>query len=284
MMNNRLLRNLVSNVCCSPGLPPHNWLQHPSFAFPQTKALESIPDTHLALTFPSVPTLGKSGQIRIYDAADNKLVDTLDLSIPPGPAAAGGRGGAAAPAAPMTPIPYEYALGRRATNANTVPGTPSGVAVPTPADFSADHHRRIHRRVSFLSGDHSRQRRDDLSAQQSSDLQQDVLCPDRSRRSHRWRWHLHRHQRAKAGPSRRRRTAPAADSARIVVSGDGTGDFNTVQGAMDFVPDSTSIAAPRVTIFIRNGTYEEIVYFRNKSNVTLLGEDREKVVVHVSQQ
>ena len=43
------------------------------------------PDTHLVLTFPSEPTLGNSGQIRIYDAADDRLVDLLDLSIPPGP-------------------------------------------------------------------------------------------------------------------------------------------------------------------------------------------------------
>ena len=33
----------------------------------------------------------------------------------------------------------------------------------------------------------------------------------------------------------------------------------------------------RVTIFIKNGTYEEIVYFRNKTNITFLGEDRDKV-------
>ena len=31
--------------------------------------------------------------------------------------------------------------------------------------------------------------------------------------------------------------APAADSTRLVVAADGTGDFNTVQGALDFVPD-----------------------------------------------
>ena len=43
------------------------------------------PDTHLVLTFFSAPTLGKSGLIRIYDAADHSLVDTLDLSIPAGP-------------------------------------------------------------------------------------------------------------------------------------------------------------------------------------------------------
>ena len=55
------------------------------------------------------------------------------------------------------------------------------------------------------------------------------------------------------------------------------GDFNTVQGALDFVPDRSP---RRVTIFIRNGDYEEIVYFRNKSNLTLLGEDRERVQIH----
>ncbi len=61
----------------------------------------------------------------------------------------------------------------------------------------------------------------------------------------------------------------------LVVAADGTGDFNTVQGAIDFVPDRSP---RRVTIFIRNGSYEEIVYFRNKSNITLVGEDRDKVV------
>src|SRR5580765_6487624 len=93
----------------------------PIVRYPADKSAGMNPDTHLVLTIPSVPTLGKSGRIRIYEAADNKLIDTLDLSIPAGPAAAGGRGGAAAPAAPMTPIPYEYVIGRRATNANTVP-------------------------------------------------------------------------------------------------------------------------------------------------------------------
>jgi pectin methylesterase-like acyl-CoA thioesterase len=61
-----------------------------------------------------------------------------------------------------------------------------------------------------------------------------------------------------------------------VVSDDGTGDFNTVQGAIDSIPDHN----PRpVTVFIKNGMYEEIVYFRNKANITILGEDRDKAVV-----
>src|ERR1700761_8559645 len=49
--------------------------------FPADKAISVNPDTHLVLTFGSAPSIGKSGQVRIYDAADHRLVDTLDLSI-----------------------------------------------------------------------------------------------------------------------------------------------------------------------------------------------------------
>jgi pectin methylesterase-like acyl-CoA thioesterase len=49
-----------------------------------------------------------------------------------------------------------------------------------------------------------------------------------------------------------------------------------VQGAVDFVPDHST---ERVTIVVRNGVYQEIVYFRNKDNLTFLGADREKTVV-----
>ena len=49
-----------------------------------------------------------------------------------------------------------------------------------------------------------------------------------------------------------------------------------MQGAIDFVPDHSR---KRVTIVVRKGVYQEIVYFRNKDNVTFLGEDREQTVV-----
>src|SRR5215469_3185621 len=52
---------------------------------PANNAVRVNPDTHLILTFSNAPVLGKSGQIRVYDAADHSLVDTLDLSIPAGP-------------------------------------------------------------------------------------------------------------------------------------------------------------------------------------------------------
>jgi pectin methylesterase-like acyl-CoA thioesterase len=46
---------------------------------------------------------------------------------------------------------------------------------------------------------------------------------------------------------------PRPDAERITVSADGNGDFNTVQGAIDFVPDR---GRKRITIVVRNGTYE----------------------------
>ena len=238
-------------------------------AFPPTvRDVES--GHHLVLTFPSAPTLGKSGQIRIYDAADNRLVDTLDLSIPPGPTT-----GARGPAAPYTPTPYEYTAAHP-TNADTMPGTPSGAALPTSRDyqltiiggFSDGFHFYpviVHDKVATIYPHHNL-----LQYGKTYYVQIDpgvLTLADGSFEASAAR---------PAGPSRRRRQPPAANSARVVVAADGTGDFNTVQGAIDFVPDRSP---RRVTIFIRNGTYEEIVYFRNKSNITILGEDRDKVVV-----
>jgi len=98
--------------------------------FPAHQARDVNPDTHLVLTFPSAPALGKTGKIRIFDTKDNRLVDMLDLSIPPGPTTPDTQGATA----PYTPVPYEYVPGRF-TNANTVPGTPSGVAARTPATY-----------------------------------------------------------------------------------------------------------------------------------------------------
>ncbi len=71
-------------------------------------------------------------------------------------------------------------------------------------------------------------------------------------------------------------TPPASGAKKITVAADGSGDFATVQGAIDFVPEGNR---EPVTIFIRNGTYNEIVCFTAKHNVTFLGEDRKKTII-----
>ena len=60
-----------------------------------------------------------------------------------------------------------------------------------------------------------------------------------------------------------------------MVAADGSGDFATVQGALDYFP--TSSATPRV-ISIRNGTYTEIVSIK-KSNVILRGQNRTNTII-----
>jgi len=63
----------------------------------------------------------------------------------------------------------------------------------------------------------------------------------------------------------------------LVVAADGTGDFCTVQGAVDYVSDDNQVP---VQILVRNGTYDGIVYIApSKDHLRLVGEDRQKTVI-----
>jgi pectinesterase len=235
--------------------------------FPPDQATMVNPDVQLKLTFSDVPRIGTSGRIRIYDTSDDRLVDVLDMSIPPGPNK------------PVDPavraknylgFPYPYARTSRPTNANTKPGTPSAGAVPTSNEYQLTiiggftdgfhfypitidgHTATIHPHHDLL--EHGKTYRVEIDPEV---FEGESIKP--------WRF-----------TTKPKTKAPRPDVRRLVVSADGTGDFNTVQGAMDFVPDHSR---QRITVEVRNGLYEEIVYFRNKDNVTLLGESQDKTIV-----
>ena len=72
-----------------------------------------------------------------------------------------------------------------------------------------------------------------------------------------------------------RRKSPA-DPSRLVVAADGSGDFCTVQGAIDFVPAGNTRPT---TISVRRGTYREIVFITGKHALTLRGEDRNETLI-----
>ena len=237
--------------------------------FPVDKAINVNPDTHLRFIFHSEPVLGNSGKIRIYDASDDKLVDSLDLSIPPGPKVPNRE------RVPYTKTPYKYVSGNF-TNANTKPGTPSGGALPTPDNyqltiiggFTDGFHFYpviIHDTVAII---YLRNNLLEYNKTYYVEIDSGVFnLKDNSFKgiTGKTDWTFS----TKKAP-------PPVNSKQLVVAGDGSGDFNTVQGAIDFVPD---YKPERTIILIKNGIYEEIVYFRNKTNVTFLGEDRDKVVV-----
>lgn len=63
----------------------------------------------------------------------------------------------------------------------------------------------------------------------------------------------------------------------FVVSGDGTGDFLTVQEAIDATPH---LRKNRTTIFIKNGKYKEkLILPSTKTNVSFIGESVEETVI-----
>ena len=73
------------------------------------------------------------------------------------------------------------------------------------------------------------------------------------------------------------RAAPPRGRTRVVVAADGTGDFCTPQGAVDYVSDDNHLP---VEIFIRKGIYEGMVYImRDKSHLHFIGEDRKNTII-----
>lgn len=71
--------------------------------------------------------------------------------------------------------------------------------------------------------------------------------------------------------------ATIATARDLVVALDGSGDFKTIQAAVDAVPAES---AERTTILVRRGTYAELVIVpAEKKNLTLRGEDRRGTII-----
>lgn len=255
----------VFAICTSAGAAPVD-------SAPANGAANVNPDTHLVLRFAGPPHIGNAGTIRIYDAADDRLVDELDMSVPAGPTER-----ASGPYPPYLATPYDYG-GPRRTNADTKPGTPSAPGVEPAAGryqltiiggFTDGFHFHpviVHGNAATIYPHHDLLRygttyyvQIDPGVLTVADGSFQGVAGKRG-----WRFATKAH-------------GPAADARRVTVAADGSGDFDTVQGALDFVPDDH---ASRVTIFVKNGDYEEIVYARNKHDITLRGASRDGVRIH----
>jgi pectinesterase len=219
--------------------------------FPANGAKDINPDTHLVLTFPSTPNIGTSGFIRIYNAVDKQLVDSIDMKIPSSP----------------------YPTGRDPKNIKgTTKGADGSSAVSGNFQTTTVGGRSfhffpiiVHDKVATIYPHPNKLRygqtyivKVDSSVLKSADGTFPGITSDDS-----WTFTT------KPAP-------PSKNATRLVVAADGSGDFNTLQGAIDFLP-----AAPpkQITIFIKKGDYEELIVINNKSNVIVRGEDRDKVRV-----
>lgn len=79
-----------------------------------------------------------------------------------------------------------------------------------------------------------------------------------------------------------RAAAPAAGLTSLTVDDTGTtADYRTLQGALNYVMQHVA-ADTAATITVKNGTYEEPLYLRNKNNLTIVGESRSGTVIQYS--
>lgn len=221
--------------------------------YPENSEKGISPDTHLKITFTGKPVIGNKGKIRVFDSRNDSLADIIDMSIPAGPTQSHRN-----PDADYTKVPYNYKEGNF-TNANTKPGTPSGTALPTSDTFQLtiiggftdgfhfypvivhDSTATIYLHNNLLKYNKTYYVLIDSGV---------ISTPGGTFKGiyikNTWRFST-------------RRSGPNLNCKRLVVDDKGTGDFNTVQGALDYIPDHYK---DTLEIFIKNGLYEELIYFR----------------------
>lgn len=258
----------LSTVLLSCGTSPQDGVQ----LFPVPGSKNVNPDTHLVLVFSAMPTVGNSGMIRIYEAGTNIPVDSLDLSIPAGPTESRTYG----KDCDYTKIPYDYTRTSMPTNRNTRPGTPSGTAEPTPPDYQLNiiggftdafhfYPVIVHDSTATVYLHNNM-----LEYGKEYYVTMDpgvITLPDGNFKGI---------AQADGWSFTTKASAPESTDT-LIVDANGKGDFNTLQGALDFIPDFSD--NPSV-IIVRPGDYEELVYARNKSNITIKGAGMENTCVH----
>jgi pectin methylesterase-like acyl-CoA thioesterase len=210
-------------LCLAPFAARASFPLDRTMLFPADGAAQVCPDTPLRIRFAGPAILGSSGLIRVYDAADHRLVASIDATAGTAFQTIGG-----IPNFKYRPVIIEGAEARIFLPNHTLAYGRTYAVTVAPGVFTA-------------------------KGEPSAAIAEDAA----------WRFTT------KSAP-------PVSGSAQFTVAADGTGDFCTVQGAIDFLPPGN--LAP-TTIFVRRGTYTEIVAFSQKHAITLRGEDRHQTVI-----
>jgi hypothetical protein len=211
---------------------------------PASLSSGTAPDTRLTLTFNQPVSVGLSGQIRIYDAANPTVpVDTIDMVS----AMALMKTLRAGSAVSTQPLPVQAKTIGGLTNFHYYPITLSG----NTATIYPRNNVLAYGKSYFVTIDPG-------VFTDSTGLSYAGISSATD-----WTFST-------------KGVGPSSDATRLVVAADGSGDFLTVQAALDFIPSGNT--TPR-TIFIRKGTYFEQIYFTGKHAITFLGEDRSQSLI-----
>jgi len=254
----------------------HQYVKHEPRRMPVNNDVAVCPDTRLELTFDANVTLGDKGMIRVYDITAGEMVDSIDVSIPAGPTESRTYG----PDCDYTKVPYDYTRpsvskvsptwGAMPTNRNTVPGTPSGTAEPTPPVYQLNiiggFTDAFHYFPVIVNGNHVtialHNNVLEYGHKYSVSIDKSVIESKEFAGIDSWTFTV-------------RKNKPQGTT--YTVDSNGRGDFCTVQGALDMVPDYADVP---YYINIGEGDYQEIVYARNKQNLTIAGAGKGKTKVH----
>lgn len=211
---------------------------------PASAATGLNPDTRLSITFNAPVTPGVSGVLRIHDASNDSVVDTIDL--------------VAATALRDT----LRAQGTISTQLLPVQSKPIG---GLPINFNyypitvAGNTATIHPRNGVLAYGKTYYVKAEPGVFLNAAGESFPGIAD----STTWRFST-------------KASGPAAGATSLTVAADGSGDFNTLQAALDFVPANNAVPT---TIRLKNGTYFEEIGFQAKHFITILGEDVDQTVI-----
>jgi pectin methylesterase-like acyl-CoA thioesterase len=198
--------------------------------FPANISSGICADTPLRITFDSAPTIGTTGRIRIFNAANTTTpVDTIDLSL--------STGGGTQPRVIAGAAYNTYPVIISGNTANIYPHL--GVITTNQTYYVTIE--------NVVNGSF----KDSAGATFTGVNATNV-----------WRFTT--------------KPATPANATNIVVAADGSGDFCTVQGAVDFAPSGNT--TPR-TINLRVGTYTEVVFINGKNNLNFIGQNRDQTIV-----
>lgn len=212
-------------------------------------------DTRLKLTFDATPTLGSTGYIKVYKS-DGTLVDTIDIST--APVLAGSETQSTLSKANTEIDQLAAAVTSLSNRYRWVYYTPVTISGNT-ATIKLHDGRLTWGTGYYVTVD---------SSVFSGNISGSAFTGISS--SSAWTFTT------KAAP---------ASFTDVTVDDDGAADFRSVQGALNWIMDkcasgtSNGCTTSAKTVTVKNGTYNELLFMRNVSSITIQGESRNGVVV-----
>lgn len=227
--DNTIVRTIDVTVAEGFVMPTQSYGDFSAKVTPTVGMTDEYIDSTLSITFDSAPTLGSIGEVRIYDASNNTLVDTINVGNE------------------VDALGYAGQERVRRVNVNSlsVNGNTLNIKLHNSLlDYGQTYYVVIGDGVvggTQLNGV------DFVGLGENSN------------------WYF-----------ATKASAPSTND--LTVDDDGAADFRTVQGALNYTMQHVAKDAAS-TIMVKDGTYNELLYLRDKNNLTITGESRENTII-----